>query len=56
MKVISKIKVKAKMAKINLKLKEKLKVEKEMKKAAKEFDFERAAELRDIIIELKIDL
>ena len=31
-------------------------LEKEMKQAAKEFDFERAAELRDIILELKADL
>ena len=27
-----------------------------MKQAAKEFDFERAAELRDIILELKMNL
>ena len=31
-------------------------LEKEMKQAAKEFDFERAAQLRDIILELKADL
>ena len=31
-------------------------LEKQMKKAAKEFDFERAAELRDIILELKCNL
>ena len=31
-------------------------LEKEMKQAAKEFDFERAAKLRDIILELKADL
>lgn len=31
-------------------------LEKEMKQAAKEFDFERAAELRDIILELKAEL
>ena len=30
--------------------------EKQMKQAAKEFDFERAAELRDIILELKMNL
>ena len=30
--------------------------EKQMKQAAKEFDFERAAELRDIILELKANL
>lgn len=38
---------------INFKLKE---LEKEMKQAAKEFDFERAAELRDIILEIKENL
>ena len=32
------------------------KLEKEMKNAAKVFDFERAAELRDIILELKADM
>ena len=31
-------------------------VEREMKKAAKEYDFERAAELRDILFELKAEL
>ena len=31
-------------------------LEKQMRKAAKEFDFERAAELRDIIFELKAEL
>ena len=31
-------------------------LEKQMKQAAKEFDFERAAELRDIIFELKVEL
>ena len=31
-------------------------LEKQMKQAAKEFDFERAAELRDIIFEMKADL
>ena len=31
-------------------------LEKEMKQAAKEFDFERAAELRDIILELKAEM
>ncbi|MCF0107598.1 MAG: UvrB/UvrC motif-containing protein, partial [Bacilli bacterium] len=35
---------------INARIKE---LEKAMKLAAKEFDFERAAELRDIILELK---
>lgn len=43
----------------NLKKKEKLKVieqlEKEMKQAAKELNFERAMELRDIIFELKLE-
>ena len=38
---------------INQRIKE---LEKEMKQAAKEFDFERAAQLRDIILELKADL
>ena len=38
---------------IQAKIKE---LEKEMKQAAKEFDFERAAELRDIILEMKADL
>ena len=38
---------------INNRIKE---LEKQMKQAAKEFDFERAAELRDIILELKADL
>ena len=38
---------------INNRIKE---LEKEMKQAAKEFDFERAAELRDIILELKAEL
>ena len=38
---------------INNRIKE---LEKEMKQAAKEFDFERAAELRDIILELKSEL
>jgi excinuclease ABC subunit B len=38
---------------IELKIKE---LEKEMKNAAKVFDFERAAELRDIILELKADM
>ena len=38
---------------INNRIKE---LEKQMKQAAKEFDFERAAELRDIILELKSDL
>ena len=31
-------------------------VEKEMKQAAKEYDFERAAQLRDIMFELKAEL
>ena len=31
-------------------------LEKQMKQAAKEFDFERAAELRDIIFEMKAEL
>ena len=31
-------------------------LEKQMKQAAKEFDFERAAELRDIILEMKSNL
>ncbi|MBQ4255413.1 MAG: UvrB/UvrC motif-containing protein [Bacilli bacterium] len=31
-------------------------IEKEMKRAAKEFDFEHAAELRDIMFELKAEL
>ena len=31
-------------------------LEKQMKQAAKEFDFERAAELRDIILEMKAEL
>ena len=31
-------------------------LEKQMRQAAKEFDFERAAELRDIILEMKADL
>ena len=31
-------------------------IEKEMRKAAKEYDFERAAELRDIMFELKEEL
>ena len=31
-------------------------LEKQMKQAAKEFDFERAAELRDIILEMKADI
>ena len=31
-------------------------LEKQMKQAAKEFDFERAAELRDVILEMKADL
>ena len=30
-------------------------LEKQMKQAAKEFDFERAAELRDIILEIKAE-
>ena len=38
---------------IQAKIKE---LEKEMKQAAKEFDFERAAELRDIILEMKADI
>ena len=40
-------------AEIEAKLKE---LEKQMKQAAKEFDFERAAELRDIIFEMKAEL
>ena len=45
----------SKKAKITKKDKEKLLVnlEKEMKEAAKVLDFERAAELRDILIELR---
>jgi len=31
-------------------------LEKQMKQAAKEYDFERAAELRDIMFELKAEL
>ena len=31
-------------------------LEKQMRQAAKEFDFEKAAELRDIILELKAEL
>ena len=31
-------------------------LEKQMKQAAKEFDFEKAAELRDIILEMKANL
>jgi len=31
-------------------------LEKEMKQAAKEFEFEKAAELRDIILEMKANL
>ena len=31
-------------------------LEKQMRQAAKEFDFERAAELRDIILEMKAEL
>ena len=31
-------------------------LEKQMRQAAKEFDFERAAELRDIILEIKGNL
>ena len=31
-------------------------LEKEMRNAAKEFDFEKAAELRDIILEMKAEL
>ena len=31
-------------------------LEKEMRSAAKEFDFEKAAELRDIILEMKAEL
>lgn len=38
---------------INVKIKD---LEKEMKQAAKEFDFERAAEIRDIILEMKSNL
>jgi len=38
---------------IMVKIKE---LEKEMKQAAKEFDFERAAELRDIILDMKADI
>ena len=38
---------------IEAKIKE---LEKQMRQAAKEFDFERAAELRDIILEIKSDL
>ena len=30
-------------------------IEKEMKQAAKEYNFERAAELRDILLELRAD-
>ena len=40
-------------AEIEAKLKE---LEKQMKQAAKEFDFERAAEIRDIILEIKSNL
>ena len=40
-------------AEIEAKIKE---LEKQMKQAAKEFDFERAAELRDIILEIKSNL
>ena len=38
---------------INLKIKE---LESQMRKAAKEFDFERAAELRDIVLEMKASI
>ena len=38
---------------INARIKE---LEKQMKQAAKEFDFERAAELRDIILEMKAEI
>ena len=38
---------------ISAKIKE---LEKEMKRAAKEFDFEKAAELRDIILEMKASI
>ena len=41
------------MARIQPKIKE---LEKQMKLAAKEFDFEKAAELRDIIIELRTNM
>ncbi len=40
-------------AEIEAKLKE---LEKQMRQAAKEFDFERAAEIRDIILEIKSSL
>ena len=40
-------------AEIEAKVKE---LEKQMRQAAKEFDFERAAELRDIILEIKSNL
>ena len=48
-----KISKKGSRSEINNRIKE---LEKQMKQAAKEFDFERAAELRDIILELKSDL
>ena len=38
---------------INLKIKE---LESQMRKAAKEFDFEKAAELRDIVLEMKASI
>lgn len=50
---LSKLSKRGSRTEINNHIKE---LEKQMKQAAKEFDFERAAELRDIILELKADL